>query len=149
MDKTTYQVRCANWKSVIEQCQARPEGQSAKQWLADNNVYEKKYYYWLRKLRKEAYDEMQSSLQTAVLPSGDSTRTVPAVSYAAFSAKGDMVPKADTALPMRRKPVRSAAAPRAAVLVVANPAVGQRAIAPAAVPGAAVLIAGQQRKDVS
>ena len=38
---------------------------------------------------------------------------------------------------------------RAAVLVVANPAVGQRAIAPAAVPGAAVLIAGQQRKDVS
>ena len=88
MDKTTYQVRCANWKSVIEQCQARPEGQSAKQWLAENNVSEKKYYYWLRKLRKEAYDEMQTSLQTAVSPSGDTARTVPAVSYATFSAEG-------------------------------------------------------------
>ena len=38
MDKTTHQVRSANWKSLIEQCQARPEGQTAKQWLADNNV---------------------------------------------------------------------------------------------------------------
>lgn len=88
MDKTTYQVRCANWKSVIEQCQARPEGQSAKQWLAENNVSEKKYYYWLRKLRKEAYDGMQTSLQAAVLPTGDPARSVPTVSYAAFSAEG-------------------------------------------------------------
>ena len=33
MDKTTHEVRIANWRSIIEQCQARPEGQSAKQWL--------------------------------------------------------------------------------------------------------------------
>ena len=31
MDKTTHEVRLANWKSIIEQCQQRPEGQTAKQ----------------------------------------------------------------------------------------------------------------------
>lgn len=32
---------------------------SVKQWLAENDVKEKAYYYWLRKFRKEAYDKMQ------------------------------------------------------------------------------------------
>ncbi len=32
---------------------------SVKQWLAENDVKEKAYYYWLRKFRKEAYDQMQ------------------------------------------------------------------------------------------
>lgn len=55
MDKTTHEVRIANWRSIIKQCQARPEGQSAKQWLADNGINEKSYYYWQRKVRKETY----------------------------------------------------------------------------------------------
>ena len=86
MDKTTYQVRCANWKSVIEQCQARPEGQTAKQWLADNNVSEKQYYYWLRKMRKEAYEDMHTSLPATVI-TPDKAPSLPAVSYASFSTK--------------------------------------------------------------
>ena len=61
MDKITKEVRIANWKSIIEQCHARPEGQSAKQWLADNGISEKSYYYWQRKVRQEAYALMQSS----------------------------------------------------------------------------------------
>ena len=32
---------------------------SVKQWLAENDIKEKAYYYWLRKFRKEAYDQMQ------------------------------------------------------------------------------------------
>lgn len=55
MDKTTHEVRNANWRSIIKQCQARPEGQSAKQWLADNGIPEKNYYYWQRKVRQETY----------------------------------------------------------------------------------------------
>ena len=61
MDKITQEVRIANWKSIIEQCHARPEGQSAKQWLADNGISEKSYYYWQRKVRQEAYALMQPS----------------------------------------------------------------------------------------
>ena len=55
MDKTTHEIRIANWRSIIEQCQTRPEGQSAKQWLADNGISEKSYYYWQRKIRQETY----------------------------------------------------------------------------------------------
>ncbi len=61
MDRSTHEVRLANWKAVIEQCQARPEGQSARQWLAANNIPEKKYYYWLRRVRKATLSESQTS----------------------------------------------------------------------------------------
>ena len=87
MDKTTHQVRSANWKSLIEQCQARQEGQTAKQWLADNNVSEKQYYYWLRKMRKEAYEDMHTSLP-AVVTTPEKSQSLPAVSYASFSTEG-------------------------------------------------------------
>lgn len=59
MDQTTHNVRRANWLTIITQCQERPEGISVKQWLSDNGVKEKAYYYWLRKFRKEAYEQVQ------------------------------------------------------------------------------------------
>ena len=59
MDQTTHDVRRANWVTIIKQCQERPEGVTVKQWLSDNGVKEKAYYYWLRKFRKEAYEQMQ------------------------------------------------------------------------------------------
>lgn len=59
MDQITHNVRRANWLTIITQCQERPEGISVKQWLSDNGVKEKAYYYWLRKFRKEAYEQMQ------------------------------------------------------------------------------------------
>ena len=60
MDKTTHEVRMAHWKEVVAQCQARPEGQTAKDWMNENGISEKQYYYWLRKIRSEAYAEMKS-----------------------------------------------------------------------------------------
>ena len=44
MDQCTHEVRLQYWKNIISQCQARPEGQSAKQWLADNGICEQTYY---------------------------------------------------------------------------------------------------------
>lgn len=55
MDKITHEVRLNNWKQIIEQCQSRPEKQTAKKWLAENGISEKSYYYWLRKIRNQAY----------------------------------------------------------------------------------------------
>lgn len=57
MDKITHEVRLSQWKALIEQCQARPKGMTAKQWLEDNGISNKQYYYWLRRVRKEAYDQ--------------------------------------------------------------------------------------------
>ncbi len=59
MDQSTHEVRRTNWLNIVGQCQNRPSDMSAKQWLAENDIKEKAYYYWLRKFRKEAYDQMQ------------------------------------------------------------------------------------------
>lgn len=53
MDKTTHQVRLAQWTQIIEACNQRPSGMTAKQWLADNNISDKSYYYWQRRIRSK------------------------------------------------------------------------------------------------
>lgn len=62
MDHITHEMRLANWKSIIEQCHARPEGKTIKQWLSEQEIPEKQYYYWQRRVRKEAYDQMKNNL---------------------------------------------------------------------------------------
>lgn len=59
MDQSTHDVRRANWLNIVKRCQGRPADVSVRQWLADNGIKEKAYYYWLRKFRKETYDQMQ------------------------------------------------------------------------------------------
>ena len=58
MDQITHDVRSSQWLEIITQCQNRPAGTTAKQWMADNGISEKSYYYWLRKFRKQAYSQM-------------------------------------------------------------------------------------------
>ena len=58
MDQTTHELRLSNWKSIIASCQGRPDRQTAREWLAENNVSEKQYYYWLRRLRRQACEQM-------------------------------------------------------------------------------------------
>lgn len=60
MDTITHEVRESHWKNVIEQCQQRPEGIRATSWLQENGIYEKAYDYWLRKMRQEAYKQINS-----------------------------------------------------------------------------------------
>ncbi|MCQ2602138.1 MAG: IS66 family insertion sequence element accessory protein TnpB [Treponema sp.] len=59
MDQSTHDVRYNTWLDIIKQCQRRPQNITAKQWLSENDIDEKRYYYWLRKFRKEAYDQLQ------------------------------------------------------------------------------------------
>lgn len=66
MDKITHEIRRANWKSIIEQCQQRPKGLSIKQWLRERDISEKSYYYWLRKIRKETYEQMNPAMLSDV-----------------------------------------------------------------------------------
>lgn len=58
MDQITHDVRRATWQSIIKQCQERPEHTTVKQWCLENGIREKSYYYWLRKFRKEAAEQM-------------------------------------------------------------------------------------------
>ena len=58
MDQITHEVRRTQWLGIINACQSRSEGTTVKAWLAENNIKEKAYYYWLRKFRKEAYAQI-------------------------------------------------------------------------------------------
>lgn len=80
MDQSTHDVRRANWLSIVKQCQSRPSDISVRQWLAENDIKEKAYYYWLRKFRKEAYDQMQlpAAATKAEITFAEVTMPVPA-----------------------------------------------------------------------
>ena len=67
MDQLTHAVRRSNWINIIRQGQDRPAGTTAKQWLAENDISEKSYYYWLRKIRREVCE--QEGLPEAISPS--------------------------------------------------------------------------------
>ena len=60
MDQCTKEVRMAYWKEIIARCQGRPENQSAKQWLRENNIREQTYYAWQRIIRQQAYEQLQN-----------------------------------------------------------------------------------------
>ena len=60
MDRCTHEVRLQYWKNIISQCQARPTGQTAKQWLAENGICEQTYYLWQRRIRQETYELMSA-----------------------------------------------------------------------------------------
>lgn len=50
MDNHTQDIRIAQWSSIIQQCNT--SGITKKQWCQDNNVNEKQFYYWQRRIRK-------------------------------------------------------------------------------------------------
>lgn len=75
MNQITHQVRLANWTKIIEQCSDRPQGMTVKHWLADNNINEKTYYYWLHRVRQNAYSQMNAELPAVTTPAQPSAVT--------------------------------------------------------------------------
>lgn len=73
MDQISHTIRNSRWKDIILQCQNRPAEMSAKQWMIENQVNEKSYYYWQRKLRTEAFKQMDHS---SLLPVAKGTSDV-------------------------------------------------------------------------
>ena len=61
MDKCTREIRKQYWKEIIARCQARPEGQTVKSWLKENQICEQTYYLWQRRIRQEVFEEMNES----------------------------------------------------------------------------------------
>ena len=76
MDNITYEVRIKNWQTIIAQWAARSEGQTAKSWMKENGISEKSYYYWLRRIRREVYQEMTSETSSSALPSVQKNKAV-------------------------------------------------------------------------
>lgn len=58
MDQCTHEVRAKKWMNIILECQQRPTGMSAKQWLKETGITEQSYYKWQQKFRTEKYAQM-------------------------------------------------------------------------------------------
>lgn len=60
MDKTTHEVRLHQWSEVLQAQLA--SGMSKKEWCRENNVPEKRFYYWQRRVRQELYETEMNRL---------------------------------------------------------------------------------------
>ena len=74
------QERLENWTARIMAC--RSSGMTVRAWCQENGLSEKTYYYWLRRVRQEAYSQLQQELPT--LTHMDST----AVTFAEIPVPG-------------------------------------------------------------
>ena len=94
MDHITHEMRMANWKPIVEACHARPEGQSAKQWLAQNNINEKQFYYWQRRLQEESYFRQKSDSLPVISSAAEFSFTEISLSNLTQSSEKSFVPDA-------------------------------------------------------
>jgi hypothetical protein len=63
MDQCTHDVRSTHWRNIIQSCQQRPSGQSAKRWLDEHDVSEQSYYNQRREFFYVSLDEIKDVIR--------------------------------------------------------------------------------------
>lgn len=78
MDKLTHEMRLAQWTPIIQECRASRI--SVRKWCSQNQVNEKQFYYWQRRIRQEAHASLvkkeETSLMFAPLPAASSSESL-------------------------------------------------------------------------
>lgn len=59
MDKITHEMRLMQWTPIVKGC--RNSGMTVKAWCIKNNIHEKQFYYWQRRVRAEIYDAFENA----------------------------------------------------------------------------------------
>ncbi len=54
MDKTTHEIRLQQWAEVIQA--QLVSGKNKREWCRENDIPEKQFFYWQRRVRKELYE---------------------------------------------------------------------------------------------
>lgn len=54
MDKSTYEMRLMKWAPIIKEC--RSSDMTVRAWCHENNINEKLFYYWQRRVRGQILD---------------------------------------------------------------------------------------------
>jgi len=67
----THQYRLSQWAPIIKEC--KNSGLTVLDWCVENNINEKRFYYWQRKVR----EELASSLISTNNSSNETTTFVP------------------------------------------------------------------------
>lgn len=66
---TEHDARLNLWIQRIKEC--RKSGMTVKAWCKANEINEKTYYYWLRKIKKEAFEALPSKCRQVPKPFGE------------------------------------------------------------------------------
>lgn len=74
MDNSTYEIRLAQWTELVKSAAERPKDVLLKDWLNDNGISRDQFYYWQRRVRRNAYNSLVSGQPESTL--------VPSVSFA-------------------------------------------------------------------
>lgn len=59
MDRVTHEMRLMKWTPIIREC--RNSGMAVRAWCLENNVNEKQFYYWQRRVRGEIFDNLKKT----------------------------------------------------------------------------------------
>lgn len=66
---TEHDARLNLWIQRIQEC--RGSGMTVKACCKTNDINEKTYYYWLRKIKKEAFEALPSECKQVPMPFGE------------------------------------------------------------------------------
>jgi len=72
MDKlttTSHNYNLALWTNRIRECRA--SGLTVSRWCEQNNIGPKNYYYWMRKIKREAFDALPAEQKENILSATD------------------------------------------------------------------------------
>lgn len=59
MDNITHEMRLMQWAPIVREC--RSSGMTVKSWCLENNINEKQFYYWQRRVREEVYETLKKT----------------------------------------------------------------------------------------
>ena len=92
MDKTTHAVRLQRWTEIIQTQLA--SGMSKRDWCRENNVPEKQFFYWQRKVRQELYEAQAGKLISGGSINSPALVEVPIIRPQASPATASFMPDA-------------------------------------------------------
>lgn len=77
MEKITHQMRLQQWSKIISECLA--SGQNKTAWCRQNGISDKKFFYWQKILRREAYALTETSNDKTLIPVTSQPQAIPFV----------------------------------------------------------------------
>lgn len=76
VQKVTHEIRLRQWIGIIKEC--RSSRKSVKSWCEENGISEKSYFYWQRRAREAACQELTTYQEQQVTKAEPSQANTPA-----------------------------------------------------------------------
>jgi transposase-like protein len=75
VEKVTHEIRLQQWIGIIKEC--RSSGKTVKSWCEENGISEKSYFYWQRRAREAACQELTTYQEQQVAKAEPSESNTP------------------------------------------------------------------------